>query len=81
MSKWLKFALIACAANGISALYGRILQGWGLNQGYRLQYQESLNTTKWTDVAPDVVATGPTTAMTNTTGNSVRRFYRVALVP
>ena len=37
-SKWLRFVLIACVVNGVCALYGRILQGWGLNQGYRLEF-------------------------------------------
>jgi hypothetical protein len=50
------------------------------NQVYRLQYRNSLSETNWTDVSPDVLATGPITSMTNALGASPQRFYRVMLV-
>jgi len=52
-----------------------------LNQSYRLQYKDSLESTNWNSVGLDVVATGPTTAMTHNVGGALRRFYRVALAP
>ena len=35
---WVRFILIASGINGVTACAGRILQGWGLNQGYRLEF-------------------------------------------
>jgi hypothetical protein len=52
-----------------------------LNQSYRLQYKDSLKGTNWSNVVPDVTAAGPTTAMSDNVGSSLRRFYRVALAP
>ena len=48
---------------------------------YRLQYIGGLGGTNWTDVPPDVQATGPTSTATNVTGNSTQQFYRVMVVP
>jgi hypothetical protein len=47
---------------------------------YRLQYKDSLTATNWTDVTPDVQATGQTTSTTNVLGGATQRFYRVMLV-
>jgi Bacterial Ig domain/Cadherin-like domain len=47
---------------------------------YRLQYTDSLNSTNWNDVTPDIMATNQTTSTTNALGNSPQRFYRVMLV-
>ena len=49
-------------------------------QTYRVQYKGSLTDTNWTDVAPDVPATGPLTSVTNVVGNAEGRFYRVMQV-
>jgi len=35
---WIRFILIASGVNGLTACASRILQGWGLNQGYRLEF-------------------------------------------
>jgi multidrug transporter EmrE-like cation transporter len=35
---WIRFILIASAINGLTACASRILQGWGLNEGYRLEF-------------------------------------------
>jgi hypothetical protein len=47
---------------------------------YRLQYKDSLTTTNWNDVIPDVQATNQTTSTTNVLGGAAQRFYRVMLV-
>jgi hypothetical protein len=52
-----------------------------MNQSYRLQYKNNLAQPTWVDAAPDVIATGPTTTMTNFVGSAGRRFYRVSLAP
>jgi hypothetical protein len=50
------------------------------NQVYRLQYKNSLTDANWSNLTPDVLATGPITFMTDTAANSIQRFYRVQLV-
>jgi len=49
-------------------------------RNYWLQYKGDLNTATWTDLAPAVLATGPTAKATDTNG-AAPRFYRVRLVP
>jgi hypothetical protein len=50
-------------------------------QTYRLQYKDRLTDTNWQNALPDVLATGPTTTLTNTLDSATQRYYRVALVP
>jgi len=47
---------------------------------YRLQYNDNLAGTNWSDVTPDVLATNLTASMTNVLGGANQRFYRVMLV-
>jgi hypothetical protein len=47
---------------------------------YRVQYTGNLNNPNWTDLPPDVTATGPTASKTDVIGNTPQRFYRVMLV-
>jgi hypothetical protein len=47
---------------------------------YRLQYKDSLTTTNWNSVTPDVQATNQTTSATNVLGGAIQRFYRAMLV-
>ena len=48
---------------------------------YRLQYKTWPPTTNnWTDIQPDVFATGPTVTVTNAPANTAGCFYRVRLV-
>jgi hypothetical protein len=47
---------------------------------YRVQYNSSLNGGSWTDLSPDVTATGLTTTQTNAVGSAPQRFYRVKLL-
>ena len=49
-------------------------------KNYRLQFTEGFGNTNWNDVLPEVLATGPLAAATNSPGNSAQRFYRVMLV-
>jgi hypothetical protein len=48
-------------------------------QTYRAQYKNNLNDASWSDLAPDVTASGSTTSATDTTTS--QRFYRVAVLP
>ena len=47
---------------------------------YRLQYKNNLLDANWTDLAPDILTTGPVTSATNVLGGVPQRFYRVELV-
>jgi hypothetical protein len=47
---------------------------------YRLQYKNHLLDVNWTDLAPDILATGAVTTVTNVLGGVPQRFYRVGLV-
>ena len=51
------------------------------NDVYRVQYSPSPAGTNWTDLAPDVTATGSTTSFTNDPGAEPQRFYRIRLLP
>jgi hypothetical protein len=48
---------------------------------YRLQSQDGPAGTNWSDVQPEVTASGPTASATDTTGSRAQRFYRICLVP
>jgi hypothetical protein len=50
------------------------------NSTYRVQYKSDLRSTNWTDLSPDVVATGSTTSYTDHPGNAPQRFYRIELL-
>jgi hypothetical protein len=50
-------------------------------QVYRVQFKNSLEDTNWTDLVPDITATGPTAWATNSIGISSQGFYRVILLP
>jgi hypothetical protein len=51
------------------------------NHTYRLQYCDSLSSTNWQNVMPDVLASGPNVTTTNAIGSSASRFFRVLLMP
>ena len=52
------------------------------NRTYRVQYNESLSTTNWMELAGDVPATRATADKTDTTrAGATQRFYRVVLLP
>jgi hypothetical protein len=48
-------------------------------QTYRVQYKDNIDDATWTDLAPDVSASGSTASTTDTTTS--QRFYRVAVLP
>jgi hypothetical protein len=47
---------------------------------YRVQYANSLNGAGWTDLSPDITATGSTATQTNVVGNVPQRLYRVGVL-
>jgi hypothetical protein len=49
-------------------------------QTYRVQYKTDLTDASWTDLTPDVTATGATAAKTNSVGAATPRFYRISVV-
>jgi len=61
---------------------GSLVISWTAVSGntYRLQFTEGVENPAWTDILPDVLATGPTVTITNALGGSQQRFYRVLLV-
>ena len=50
------------------------------NGMYRAQYSSDLGSGGWTDLSPDVTATGSTTTQTNVVGNAPQRFYRIEVL-
>jgi autotransporter-associated beta strand protein len=48
-------------------------------QSYRVQYKDNIDDASWTDLSPDVTASGSTASTTDTTTS--QRFYRVAVLP
>jgi hypothetical protein len=68
--------------NSIALNSGTVTLAWTSQAGatYRVQYLDSLNSTNWTDLSPDIVAAGSTANQTNIVGTLPRRFYRVMLV-
>jgi hypothetical protein len=61
---------------------GSFVISWSAVSGqiYRLQFTEGLENPAWSDVLPEVLASGPTATVTNALGNAPQRFYRVLLV-
>jgi hypothetical protein len=50
-------------------------------QTYRVQYTTDLTPTiTWTDLTPDVPATGATATYTDHAGAATQRFYRIKIV-
>jgi autotransporter-associated beta strand protein len=47
---------------------------------YRVQYKTDLNAAEWTDLAPDITATGATTTKIDSVGAAAQRFYRISFV-
>jgi VCBS repeat-containing protein len=51
------------------------------DRNYRLQYKGAISNTNWTDISPDVTASGPTASATDNATSAHQRFYRVLLLP
>jgi hypothetical protein len=47
---------------------------------YRVQYKTDLTDTAWTDLTPDVTASGATAAYIDSVGAATQRFYRISIV-
>jgi hypothetical protein len=67
----------------ITATNGNVVITWSSVSGrsYRPQYNSSLSSTNWSDIAPDVLANGPASSITNNPGNATQRYYRIRLLP
>jgi hypothetical protein len=50
-------------------------------QTYRVQYKENLDDAAWSDLTPDVTASGSTASTTDTITSSSQHFYRVVVLP
>jgi len=48
---------------------------------YRVQRSATLVSNDWTDISPEITATGTTSSYNDTGAGSVKHFYRVRLVP
>jgi hypothetical protein len=64
-------------SNGIATIKWSAVSG----QNYRLQYKQNLTDSTWSNVVPDVTATGSIVIATNGVNNSTQQFYRVMLLP
>jgi hypothetical protein len=66
----------------LASAEGSLVITWTTVSGrtYRLQCTDGLESAQWTDILPDVLATGSTATATNAVGNAPQRFYRVLLV-
>jgi hypothetical protein len=55
---------------------------WASSAGsrYRVQHVDNLTDTNWSDLQPDITATGPSAAATDAIGLLPQRFYRILLV-
>jgi hypothetical protein len=51
------------------------------NRTYHLQYKTNLTSAAWSDLSPDVTATGSTASFTDHPVGARQRYYRVALLP
>jgi hypothetical protein len=62
--------------NGVASISWSSLS----NSSYRVQYLTNLADLNWTNLVPDVLATGPVTTFTNILGNSSQQYYRILLL-
>ena len=51
------------------------------NLTYRLYYKDDLADVDWTNLPPDITATGPVSSVTNSVGSQPHRFYQIYVVP
>jgi hypothetical protein len=49
-------------------------------RSYRQQYNDSIGSTNWITISPDILATSTNTSATNATGGALNRYYRVGLL-
>ena len=48
---------------------------------YRGQYKGDVTESNWTDIVPDITATGTPSSLTNNVGANSQRYYRLLLLP
>ena len=51
------------------------------NRTYHVQYKTNLASLSWTDLSPDITATGSTAFYTDHPNGARQRYYRVTLLP
>jgi hypothetical protein len=66
----------------VSVTNGVVVIKWSATPGqvYRMQYKDEL-AADWSDLSPDVLATGSTATGSNIVDSVTQRFYRVSVVP
>ena len=66
----------------LNVLNGTATVSWSSlsNSSYRVQRLASLTDTNWSNLVPDVLATGPVTTFTNNLGSSSQQYYRILLL-
>jgi hypothetical protein len=66
----------------IAPMDGNLILSWPgqTGQTYQLEYRDDLTTGTWTVVGSAVTGTGATLTLTNSTGTSPQRFFRLRLV-
>jgi uncharacterized repeat protein (TIGR01451 family) len=64
-------------SNGAAILTWNSIEG----QTYRLEYNDDLDETNWTELPPDITASGSVTEKVDLIESVPQRFYRVVLVP
>lgn len=69
--------------NSIIVENGHAILSWAAVSGrtYRLQFVPALDETNWSDVSPDITASGSTASITNVLAGAERRFYRLRVLP
>ena len=69
--------------SAISSSNGAVTLTWTsvTNQIYRVEYKPSLAATNWTELLPDVTATGSTASSADNPLGDTERYYRVVLLP
>jgi hypothetical protein len=80
-SKSFSVTVVSASTAGISVSGNVVTINWTAiaGQTYRVQYKDNLDDVSWTDLAPDVTASGSTASTTDATIS--QGFYRVAVLP
>jgi hypothetical protein len=76
-------AIVPPMFQSISITNGEVTLIWSAVNGrnYRVQYSDDFSGTNWTDIAPDMTASGPTASLTSPIGEAMQRYYRVFVLP
>jgi hypothetical protein len=76
-------AILPPVFESITVTNGNVTLIWSTVNGinYRVQYSDDFTATNWTDIVPDVTASGPTATLTSPVGEASQRYYRVFVLP